>query len=41
MFLCPKQWQPKMEKSKPPVTQPSVKVKEDSEEEVDDFYIFW
>ncbi len=41
LFVCPKQWRPKMKKIEASVGKRSVQEKEDSEEELDDFYLFW
>ncbi len=41
MFGCPAKLRPKMKKIESVMAKRSVKEKEDSEDELDDFYLFW
>lgn len=43
MFVCPKKWRPKMKRIESSVAKRSIEdqKKEFSEEELDDFYLFW
>jgi hypothetical protein len=41
MFVCPKKWRPKMKKIESTIAKRSVEDVEYTDEDLDDFYIFW
>jgi hypothetical protein len=42
MFVCPKKWQSQMKQIKSPIAKRSVTIEDHpTEEELDDFYLFW
>jgi hypothetical protein len=41
MFVCPKKWRPKMKKIESTIAKRSAPDVEYTDEELDDFYIFW
>ena len=41
MFVCPKKWQINMKNTESAVAKRLMDDNEDSQEEFDDFYIFW
>ncbi len=41
LFVCPKKLRPKNKKIESAVAKRSIQEKESSEEELDDFYLFW
>jgi hypothetical protein len=41
MFACPKKWRPKPKKLESTIAKRSVQEIEDTDEDLDDFYLFW